>query len=242
MSSFEYDKGPLYLSVKNQVIHRIIDEVWKPGDMLPSESKLADEFDVSPGTVRKALNELTDEKLLFRRQGKGTFVATHNPQRSLFHFFKMVASNDERVPTTGRVVSCCRQRASREEIERLSLQPRSQIIRLVRLRQLGASECILEIIRLPSTVFSGLEQMPHEKLYNDLYPLYETMYGATVYRAEEKLRAVFATDETAELLNLELGIPLLEIDRTAYSLDKKPIEWRTSFCDTQHCHYVSELV
>ena len=58
MNIINFSSGPLYLAVKAQVIQRIIGEYWNPGDILPSEGKLAKELNVSPGTVRKALKEL----------------------------------------------------------------------------------------------------------------------------------------------------------------------------------------
>ena len=73
--------GPLYRQVKQRVIRNLIDEVWKPGDMLPSEPRLAEVFGVSPGTVRRALDELVAENLLVRQQGKGTVVSRHDPER-----------------------------------------------------------------------------------------------------------------------------------------------------------------
>src|SRR3546814_14076323 len=66
---------PLYQQVKDLLIGRLIGSYWKPGDLLPSEMQLAEELGVSQGTVRKALDEMTADNLLVRRQGRGTYVA-----------------------------------------------------------------------------------------------------------------------------------------------------------------------
>ncbi len=234
--------GPLYERVKDVIIQRIVGEVWRPGDLLPSEPKLAEELGVSPGTVRKALNELTAENLLYRQQGKGTFVASHNPQRSLFHFFKMATADGERQPATSRMLACTRRRANRDEAQRLDLRPQSRVVEIDRIRALGGSPCILERILVPAKLFPDLGKPAAGELPNELYILYEKRYGITIYRANENLRAVAATAEQAKLLGLEAGAPLLEIDRTALTLDGRPVEWRTSLCDTRSCHYVSELL
>src|SRR3546814_14518077 len=89
-------QGPLYRQVKQRVIRNLIDETWKPGDMLPSEPRLAEAFGVSPGTVRRALDELVAENLLLRQQGKGTIVCRHDPERSLFHFFRLADATGAR--------------------------------------------------------------------------------------------------------------------------------------------------
>ncbi len=235
-------EGPFYRRVKDVIIQRIINEVWRPGDRLPSEPKLAGELGVSPGTVRKALTELTAENLLYRQQGKGTFVASHNPQRSLFHFFKLAAAGSERQPATSRLLSCTRRRANRDEAQRLDLPPQSRVVEIGRIRELGGHPCILERILVSAKLFPNLGRPSEGELPNELYIFYEERYGITIYRANENLRAIAATAKQAKLLGLGTGAPLLEIDRTALTLDGRPVEWRVSLCDTSHCHYVSELL
>ena len=77
------------------MIQRVVSGDWKPGELLPSEMKLAVEYHVSQGTVRKALDELTAENVVVRRQGRGTFVAEHDDHRALFH-------SGQYVPLEGR--------------------------------------------------------------------------------------------------------------------------------------------
>ena len=81
-----------------------------------------------------------------------------------------------------------------------------------------------------------------DELPNEVYRYYEEVYGVTVARAAERLKAVAATAEDARWLGLRPGAPLLEIDRIAYGLDDRPVELRASRCDTARHHYVSEIV
>ncbi len=233
--------GPLYLQVRDRVVARIVDGHWQPGDALPSEHQLAVEFGVSQGTLRKALDTLVTENLLLRQQGKGTFVATHTPQRELFHFFHLVGADGAReLPTTSRVLGVERRRATTTECLRLRLPRNANVIHIRRLRELGGAPVIVENISVPARLFRGLE-INGGDLPNALYALYEEVYAITIRRAVEHLRAVTATAEEAKLLKLPKAAPLIEIDRLGETLDRTPVEFRLSRCDTRSHAYRSEI-
>src|SRR5450432_187735 len=81
------DFRPLYAQVKALMIRRMLRGDWRPGALLPSEARLAAEFGVSQGTMRKALDEMATQNLVVRQQGRGTFIARHSQRGALFHFF-----------------------------------------------------------------------------------------------------------------------------------------------------------
>ena len=114
---------PLYAQVRARLVERLIAGRWAPGATLPSEQQLAAEFGVSQGTVRKALDTLAAENLLVRRQGRGTFVAEHDDDRALFHFFHMVGEDGSRRLPDSRVLSRRYGKAGASEAERLRLSP-----------------------------------------------------------------------------------------------------------------------
>lgn len=229
---------PLYKQVKDSIIQQLVGGEWRPGDKLPSEFDLAARYGVSQGTVRKALDELTAQNLLVRQQGRGTFVATHNPHRALFHFFHLIGKDGSRQLPSSRVLSCTTRRATREEEAKLDLRSGNQVIQIDRIRDLGGRPTIVEWIVLSAKRFGGLAKMSRDGLPNTLYELYEERYGVTIYQAEEYLRAVAASEREAELLGVEPGHPLQEIDRLAMSIDRKPVEWRVSRCLTTDHRYV----
>lgn len=235
-------QGPLYRQVKQRVIRNLIDEVWKPGDMLPSEPRLAEAFGVSPGTVRRALDELVAENLLVRQQGKGTIVCRHDPERSLFHFFRMADAAGRRPTPDSRVLACGRRRAEKAEAARLGLAAGAPVVAIDRVRSAAGAPLLVERLVLPARLFGALADMAPEELPNTLYTLYEERFGVTVYRAAEQLRAVAADDREAELLGVTPGTPLLEIDRLATTLDGVAVEWRLSHCRTDGYRYRVELV
>jgi len=232
---------PLYRQVKQILLERIASGVWRPGDLLPAEPRLGQDLGVSPGTVRKALDELEAEHLVTRQQGRGTFVATHTPMSSLFHFFRLVDEQGRRVEPTGRELAREQALASPEERAHLQLPARARVLRLRRLRRADGHGALLESIVVPTRFFPDLRAYPGE-LPNTLYDLYQRGYGKTVRRVAEWLRAIAVEDPaTAGLLGLQVGAAVLEIDRIAYTFDDVPVEWRHSLVDTRSLRYVSEL-
>jgi GntR family transcriptional regulator len=228
---------PLYKQVREALVKRIADGVWQPGQLLPSEPDIASNLGVSPGTVRKALDEMTADNLVIRRQGRGTYVAKHDDARILFQFFKLVPDSGERHFPESRVlrIEACH---DAEAADRLGLPASDRLLTLDRVRLLADVVCVLERIYLPMAFFPGLER---REIPNNLYELYATEFGVTVGGAREHLKAVAATSHEAEHLQVQVGDPLLQIDRLAFSIDKRRVEWRISVCRTDKIHYVSDL-
>ncbi|MCZ8185429.1 MAG: GntR family transcriptional regulator [Beijerinckiaceae bacterium] len=230
---------PLYRQVKSLLVRRIAERFWQPGEILPSEMQIAAELGVSQGTVRKALDEMTAERLLVRRQGRGTFVARHDESRILFQFFKIVPETGIPVFPESHLRRVETALASPEEVARLALRPGDSVIRIARVRSLNGRPTISEYLALPLERFPGL--VGQADIPNNLYDHFASDYGITIAGGDESLRAMAAPAEDAALLGIPEGTPLLAIDRVALDLDGKPVEWRYSLCDTRHCHYVSGL-
>jgi GntR family transcriptional regulator len=228
---------PLYRQVRDILVKRIAEGIWQAGQILPSEPEIAAELDVSPGTVRKALDEMTAENLVVRRQGRGTFVAKHDDARILFQFFKMIPDSGDREFPESRVLQVS-SGINPEAARRLGRDRKERIIILDRVRMLGGHTCIVERIHLPASLFQALTK---REVPNNLYQLYSTEFGVTIGRASEQLKAVAAAAEEARHLGVTTGDPLLRIDRLAFALDGQPVEWRISLCRTDRVHYLSDL-
>jgi GntR family transcriptional regulator len=229
---------PLYKQVRDRLTRRIGDGRWKAGEMVPSEMQIAAELGVSQGTVRKALDDMTAAKLLVRRQGRGTFVSRHDEARILFQFFKLKPDAGERAFPESEVLSCTAGDADGEEAARLALFAGEPVIRIRRVRSLQGSPCIVETITLPAALFDGIEKEP---VPNNLYDHFAKAYGVTIAGGSERMKAMAADPETARLLGLAPGAPLLLIDRIATALDGRPVERRLSLCATEAVSYVTEL-
>ena len=230
------DFRPLYIQVKALILERMAKNQFKPGDLLPSEPRLAALFGVSQGTVRKALDELTAQNLLVRQQGKGTYVATHTVDRALFHFFHIAGDDGHRALPDSTVVSFSENRADTPEQCKLRLDQNERVIRIIRVRTLNDEPVIFERISLPANRFGDLATHRPADLPNTLYRYYETRFHLAVISAIEKLKAVPAGVDDAKHLKVEYGHPLLEVDRVAIGHDNVSLEWRLSRCNTAHHH------
>jgi GntR family transcriptional regulator len=229
---------PLYQQVRALFVRRIADQTWSPGAALPSEQTLAAELGVSQGTVRKALDSLAAESLVERRQGKGTYIAEVTPARSLFRFFRISRPGGHRLTPESGEASTRRRKVTKPECKLLDLDPNEAVIEIKRLRRVNGAPAILETIVVSAKRFPGLDKGP---IPNAIYALYQSDYGVNVLSANEELRAVAAGRDDAKALGLASGAPLLEIDRTAFDIDGKPIELRRSLCDTSHLVYAVTL-
>lgn len=232
--------APLYRQVKEILVARIAKGDWRPGDMLPSEPKLAAELGVSPGTVRKALDEMTSDKLVQRRQGRGTFVATTTSDSALFHFFKLVDDDRRPMMPESRELSRLIRIATADERRVLKLGPKERVVFVRRLRASRGVPMMVETVTLPLRRFPEMERYA-EEFPNTLYDLYQFRFNVTIRQVAEVLRAVTASEEDSELLKVAAGAPLLEIDREAFTFDHEPVEWRVSRLDTRHTAYLSVI-
>lgn len=227
----------LYIQIKQLLVDRISHGDWSPGSVIPSEMSLARELGVSQGTVRKAITELVENNLLTRRQGRGTFVSTHDVDRALFHFFHITDNKGLKVLPDSQVLSCRRHQATRKEALALQLTASTEVMRIERVRNIAGKPTMIETITLPAASFPDLDAEQGKVLPNTLYELYETRYGITIHSADEQLRAITASKHDARLLGLDPGTPLLEINRVALTLGRKPVELRISRCNTKNHYY-----
>ncbi|MDZ5695927.1 GntR family transcriptional regulator [Chelativorans sp. M5D2P16] len=230
---------PLYLQVKESLVRRLIEGSWQPGQIIPSEMELARELGVSQGTVRKALDAMTGENLLIRRQGRGTYVAEPEESRILFQFFRLVPDSGERSFPDSRVLRSKQASASREEAERLKIPAGAEVWRIERLRTLEGAPLLVETVTLPAARFPGFEALT--EIPNNVYRLYSQRWGITIAGAAEKLKAVGASARDARVLDCAPGTPLLHISRTALDLAQEPVELRVSRCLTERAHYLADL-
>lgn len=235
------DFQPLYRQVKQLLLQRVVSGAWKPGEILPSEAKLAEEFNVSQGTVRKALEEMAAEHVVVRHQGKGTFVTARGVGQPV-HFFSMTTANHE--PLGDRINVSIGQSvapASRLEQESLRVGPDSEILHVYRIRAINGVPVILDEIALVNDVFPGFVEYLDANPQANTYVVMEKEYGILAARAAEWLSAVPAERQEAQSLQIELGAPLLKILRISYGLDGVPIELRTMLVNSTDCHYFNSV-
>lgn len=233
--------GPLYARIKALIVQHLQAGTWKPGEPIPSEVDLAARFDVSQGTVRKAIDELAAQHLLVRRQGRGTFVATHAEQATRYRFLHLVADDGSRRDLARRLLRCDRLRAAPDVARLLGLRSGEPVVFVRRLLLADARPVVLDDIWLPARLFGDLtaERLcAHE---GSMYALFETAFGVRMIRAEEQIRAVAAPADAAALLAVAAGAPLLSVERRSLTYGERCVELRRGLYRTDAHHYRNEL-
>lgn len=234
-------RRPLYEQIKILLTNSLVAGEWKPGEAIPSEIELAARYRVSQGTVRKAIEELAAERILMRRQGKGTFVASHSEPSYQYRFLRMVPDSGERVHPVNLFFGLERQRAGGEIAAALGLAEASQVVTFKRVMSFSGRPLVLDEIAFEAARFPGFTLAELEEFHGSVYGFYETVFGVRMIRADERLRAVAADSVAAAHLKVEAGAPLLQVDRIAYTYGDKPVEWRRGLCVTRGFSYFNEL-
>ena len=233
--------SPLYQQIKALMTASLQRGEWRPGEAIPSEMELAARFKVSQGTVRKAIDELAAENLLVRRQGKGTFVATHAEEKVQFRFLRLMPDSADPGGMERRFIDCRRQRAPAELARALHLRANDAAIQVRRLLSFRGTPVVLDDIWLPASLFKGLTAERLSGYRGPMYGLFESEFGVRMIRAEEKIRAVAADDASAALLSLAPGAALLSVERLSMTYGDKPVELRRGLYNTASHHYRNEL-
>jgi GntR family transcriptional regulator len=236
--------SPLYQQIKTLILHSLQRGEWKPGESIPSEMELAARFRVSQGTVRKAIDELASDNLLVRRQGRGTFVATHAEHLVQYRFLKLVPDSGDvnsEGPAQRTIVDCRRLRANADVARALSLRPGDAVLQVRRVLAFAGIPTILDDLWLPGAPFRGLTAERLADYHGPMYALFETEFGVRMVRAGEKIRAVLPDADQASLLGVIRETPLLSVERVAYTYNDVPMELRRGLYRTDSHYYRNEL-
>jgi GntR family transcriptional regulator len=232
---------PLYDQIKILLTQSLIAGEWRPGESIPSEIELAQRYKVSQGTVRKAIDALAADNIVVRRQGKGTFVASHAQERSTTRFLRIAPDQDVHEYPVSELVGFERERASGPSQRLLDLRAGASDYVIHRLLKFHNTPTVLDEIHLPSALFKGLDEALLRKHKGSMYGFLESHFGITMIRAEERIKAVLADHHSAELLEVPEGTPLLCVDRIAFTYGDRPVEWRRGLCVTNSYSYVNEV-
>lgn len=254
--------SPLYQQIKALILQSLQTAEWKPAEAIPSEMELASRYGVSQGTVRKAIDELAQDNLLVRRQGKGTFVATHSAQHVQTRFLRLVpddvldgengtdtyAENGKNILVDRTITACARERATKDIAKALRLKTGDPVVYIQRVLAYKDKDgkgtpvpTILEDIWLAGQSFKGLNLDRLAQSKAPMYAMFESEFGVNMVRAEEKIRAINPSKEEAALLQVITSQPLLSVERIAYTYNDVPIELRRGLYRTDSRHYTNAL-
>lgn len=233
--------SPLYQQIKSLITQSLQSGEWKPGELIPSEMELATRFKVSQGTVRKAIDELAAENLVVRRQGKGTFVASHHEARAQYRFLKLMPDVGEPQSPDNKIIEVKRLRAPAEVARLLDMKSGDSVVFIKRIQSFDGIPTIIEELWLPGLIFKGLTAERLIEYKGPMYGLFETEFGTRMIRATEKIRAVPAAKDVAELLEIAVDTPLLSVERISFTYGDKPVEVRRALYSTSQHHYQNDL-
>jgi len=228
---------PRYQLLRDHLLAQIANNRWRPGEAIATEAALASEFEMSVGTVRKAVDALVAEGVLERQQGRGTFIRRPQFHSSLFRFFRFETASGERVMPESRILCVEPVPAPSAAAQALGLPLGADAIRILRIRLLGAQPVLAEEIWLPRHLFQALLEVELNQKGPLLYPIYEELCGQVVASAEEVLTAEAADEAHSRLLQLPVDSPVVVIERLARDYAGKPLEWRRSRGHAQHFRY-----
>ncbi|MCK4257471.1 MAG: GntR family transcriptional regulator [Halanaerobiales bacterium] len=228
MNNFNRNKPvPLYYQLKEMIKKQIENKDLKPRDCLPSEREYSERFQISRMTVRQAITELVNEGLLYRQQGKGTFVADPKIEQGLMKLTSFTEDMLKRgLEPSARLLSIENRIADERIANILNLDENRQIIIIKRLRLADGESMAIEACHLSHSIFS---EIVSEDLENkSLYKLLETRYKINLVRAKQVIEPATAQLEDVKLLNVQLGDPILVLGRTTFDQNDNPVEFVSS--------------
>lgn len=217
-------KLPLYHQLYELLMGKIRNGEWKPGDLLPTEYGLIEQYGVSRITVRKVLDLLSSEGLIVRERGRGTFVA--HPQ--LEHGTTRIVSFTDDMRQRGfapgtRVLFSGLVPAIEEVSGALGVPKGEEMARIDRLRLADEEPMCVEESWLVHRYLRGILDQDFDG--QSLREVKQAKYGIRWSRALQKIRAVPASTKIAGLLKIRPGSPLLYFERVSYSQDDVPMEF-----------------
>jgi GntR family transcriptional regulator len=231
-------REPLYQQVCAHLERQIATGKWKPNAALPSESDLAWQLGVSTGTVRKALDRLVADRLVVRRQGRGTFVIDHALPEAASRFERLRQRNGKRVACRAQLLQKSSGNPTPIERDQLQICADEPVVRTRRLWYTPIRPLMLEETCLATSRLPGLK--PDEVGDWSITALAQ-QHGVYLIRALEKVRLEPASHESAALLKIRPETILLRLDRIISSTHDAPIEWRSGCCHLQDEYYLADL-
>ncbi|MGE3066390.1 MAG: GntR family transcriptional regulator [Hyphomicrobiaceae bacterium] len=195
-------QGPKYLTVANAILRSVESGRWKPGDQLPSETDLAEQMQVSLGTVQKALKVLTDQGLVLRHHGRGTFVGSGRaPDEALRHFRFLAEGGRELLPVVSRVLSI--DETAEQGPWAMFLGPADSYIRLSRILHIGGEFELSSEMYLPGEKFRQLLEVPTKSLHGVLIRDYlTTHFNTPTLKLEQQMRCGTLPPRVCNLINV----------------------------------------
>jgi GntR family transcriptional regulator len=240
MSPLRHTGIPLYHQLREIFAEKIESGEWKPDALIPNEASLCEEYGVSRGPLRQALEHLVREGRLARKQGKGTWVLPPRIERGLGGLYSFTTLIEQRGLRPGaRLLSFETVPASVGVSQALALPEGAAVAKIRRLRLADDEPLILETVCVPAQVCPGLTE---EALgAAPLYDLLRERYGVAVLRARQYFEPALADEYEAGVLGIGQGAPVLLLHNVTYASGDQPVVFSKAIMRGDRVRYYVEL-
>jgi GntR family transcriptional regulator len=240
MTSFKPQEQPLYDVVRRRILEKLQTGEWAAGGRIPTEKELGSLFSVSVGTVRKAVEDLVSERVLLRRAGIGTTVGIHTDAHVFDAYFNFVNAAGLRVTPTSRLLNFKEIGADDSLAQKLNLAKGKTLIRFDNLRLCDGAPAMLDRIWVARDRFQGLDKDSFLNRPGSIYGLYQAGFNTTVVRIREQVGASLPPAFVVTALKFSASMPVLKIERTAFTFGDEVVEYRERYVNSTLCKYQNE--
>lgn len=217
-------KIPLYQKMKDDLVQRVLSGEWRPGELVPSETALANEYSVSVGTARKAIEQLAQERLVVRQRGRGTTIATNRGGAiKPFRFLKFYSMDDIRTEDSIYLDSRSG-KATAQEAQSFGIEEGAPVARMIRLRAANQKPMLIERGAIREDLCPKASQLLTLHHPISISSFLDRMFNILIMRIDEKICAALADEEDIKHLGLKKGDPVLAVERLSYDLAGRLIQ------------------
>lgn len=226
---------PLYRQVQNVLENKIKSKEWTTGFKLPSEDELAEQFEVSSITVKRAITELVNRGYLFRQRGKGTFVTDRSKEVEIGTIIKFTPDSKE---FPHKLISFNVEKADPHIAGKLGISVDELIVKIKRLKVENDRPLAIEYTYLPYKICNDIS--PADLDNQLVYAVLKNKYGVSLERAKLYIKPFILNEDEADLLGVEAGTPVSEWERISFSKEGQKVEYSKFYIkQDDHSFYIN---
>lgn len=214
--------------------------LWGIGLPIPSEASLAKEYGVAVGTIRQAIAQLAEDGVLVKRHGKSTAVSGGLSGQSMLRFFRHRLDGKEGPAPSAKVLSL-KEVPLEKSIGEATGWTCKSVLKIQRIRLIDGSPVLHETIHLPAPIFKKLATYKPADFADLFYPMYAKICRVAVIKAKDHISFELMKKSDAKALGMREGHPAVRVNRIAFDLTDKPVEYRSSVGDALAFQYVAEV-
>lgn len=227
-----------YLQIYNLIKDKILNKFYMPNECIPSENQLAQEFDVSRLTVRKAIQKLITDNFLYVVQGKGTFVKETNPYR-----YEMWLDPEKIITTKVSHIKLLYSKIIKPDVDlvyNLQVAPKERVISIAWVLYAENNPIAVDYKYVP--YFTGVKIIEKDLTYANIKNILSTKQSMFDMVEKVMIFGKQSTKEISEILNIDTGTPLLVIDQKVYDRDDTPLGWEMIYIKAQFSEVWGESI